>query len=285
MSKTVDILLLADRDGKSLWPLTETIPPCLLPVAGKPLIIHALESIGACVTADVTVVVASGDEITPAALAGLGFPTLKISVTNLPRPFVDSSLLAVRGDIVPSTRTIEEMIMAIEEESALTSADEGVGAWRLAAGQPVPTWRETAILSDNDDRILPGLAAYWRMAISAVASDGMDLHPAGWLTADGMRVGMNARVLTRRAPGRGVSVGADAFIDRNVILGDCCVIGDRAWIARGARISRSVVMPDTYVGAGVVLDQAIACGNWLCHIETGEVTRIADQTIIARLAA
>ena len=175
--------------------------------------------------------------------------------------------------------------MALEDETGGAAIDSGVGIWRLAAGQPVPTWHEAAALSGFDDRTLPNLPAYWRMAIASATSDFQDINPAGWPTADGMRVGMNARVLTRRAPGRAVFVGAEAFVDKNVLLGDDVVIGDRACVAKGASLARTVVMPETYVGAGLVLDRAIACGSWLYRVETGALTRISDPTVLARLAA
>lgn len=285
MSKSIDVLLLADRDGKSLWPLTEAMPPCLLPVGGKPLIMHALEALATCATANVTIVVATGDEMTPALLADVGFPTLTITVSSLPRPFVETNMLVIRGDIVIAPHAIEDMIMEFEDESGLSRAEPIVGVWRLAAGQSVPTWRQAATLSGNDDRTLPDLAAFWRMSVSSVTSEFADINPAGWLSVDGMRIGMNARVLTRRAPGRGVCIGAEAFVDRNVQLGDNAIIGDRAYIAKGAKITRSVVMPDTYVGAGFILDRSIASGSWLCGIDTGSIARIADQTMLARLVA
>lgn len=285
MRKPLDVLLLADRDGKSLWPLTETLPSCLLPVGGKPLIVHALESLAASATANVTVVIATEDDQTPAFLTSIGFPTLNIQISNLPRPFVDADMLVMRGDILVSPQAIENMIMQFEDESGMAGSTPLVGVWRLAPGAPVPTWRQTATLSGNDDCTLPDLSAYWRMAIAMGNSDFVEIHPAGWLAGDGMRVGMNARVLTRRAPGPGVSIGAEAFIDKNVVLGESAIVGDRAYVSRGVKIVKSVVMPDTFVGAGVTLENAIACGHWLCRLDTGAIQRISDQTILARLAA
>ena len=177
------------------------------------------------------------------------------------------------------------MIMEFEDDSGMTHATPVVGVLRLAPGEPAPTWRQTATLSGNDDCTLPDLAAYWRMAMSMGNSELTELRPAGWIAGDGLRMGMNARVLTRRAPGRGVTIGAEAFVDKNVVLGDNAIIGDRAYVAKGAKIVRSIVMPDTFVGPNLVLDQAIACGPWLCRIDTGAILRITDQTILARLAA
>ena len=42
MTNPIDILVLADRDAKTLWPLTETLPPPLLPIGGKPLVAHVI---------------------------------------------------------------------------------------------------------------------------------------------------------------------------------------------------------------------------------------------------
>ncbi|MEI6874941.1 MAG: ParA family protein, partial [Spirochaetota bacterium] len=41
----MDALLFADRPGASLRPLTSRTAAALLPVAGKPLVVHALEGL------------------------------------------------------------------------------------------------------------------------------------------------------------------------------------------------------------------------------------------------
>jgi NDP-sugar pyrophosphorylase family protein len=285
MPKKLEAIILADRNAKSLWPLTEHMPPCLLPMAGKPLIIHALEALAASSTANVTVVVAIDDEATPAALAEVNYPALDVEVTRLPKPFVEVDTLALRGDIVVSPREIEDLIMQFEDGAGFASAGSAIGAWRLAPGASVPTWRQTATLAGEADRTLPDLSAYWRMCMDVGNSDFAEIRPAGWIASDGIRVGMNARIQTRRAAGPGVSVGADAFVDKNVMLGEGAIIGDRAYVSKGARVVRSVVMPDTFVGVNVMLENAIACGPWLFHADDRTTERVSDQTTLARLAA
>ena len=119
------------RSAKSLWPLTEHMPPCLLPMAGKPLIIHALEALAASSTANVTVVVAIDDEATPAALAEVNYPALDVEVTRLPKPFVEVDTLALRGDIVVSPREIETQILCMPQIEDVA-----------VVGVPDPEWGE-----------------------------------------------------------------------------------------------------------------------------------------------
>ena len=49
-------LLLADRHGDELEPLTDRIATALLPVAGKPMLVHTIEEIVLSGIADVEVV-------------------------------------------------------------------------------------------------------------------------------------------------------------------------------------------------------------------------------------
>ncbi len=280
MTNRIDILVLADRDAKALWPLTEIEPPPLLPMGGKPLVDHVIEALATRVDATVTVVVAAGDTRTPAHLASRGFPRLKIVVTDRPVPVVDKPTIVLRGDIVASQADIHAFL---DNPSA---RDEPLrGAWRLPAGARTPTWRHTAMLANHSDRMLPTVAAFWRMSIAAGKGAVEGLELAGWLESDGLRVGLDARVMTRRAPGEGAMVGARAFVDKLVALGDGAIVGDDCYIGKGARLRDAVVMPRSYVGPGLELTGVVVAGGWLWRADTGEATRAPDAKLIGALAA
>jgi len=285
MTERLDILVLADRDSKALWPLTESLPPPLLPLGGKPLIDHVIEALATCVNANVTIVVSAGDTQTAAHLAKRGYPRLSISVTDRPTPVLDRDMLVFRGDIATSPAETRRFIERSGAPGAPVRHAPEQGAWRLAAGDLTPTWRHTSVLANQSDRMLPTIAAYWRVSLAAGGGAMEGLEPAGWVGSDGLRSGLCARVLTRRAPGENVLIGAGAFIDKLVALGDNVVVGDDCYIARGARLSNTVVMPRSYVGPGLDLDAAVVSGGWLCRIDTGAAIRISDDTVIGALAA
>ena len=257
----------------------------MLPLGGKPLIAHVIESLSTCVTANITVVLAAGDQRTADFLARSGYPRLNLTVTHQPVPVVDRDMLVFRGDILMTHDEVRAFAQAHGAPGSPAHHEPARGAWRLAAGEFTPTWRHTAMLADQADRMLPSLAAYWRVCIAAARGDFKGLDIAGWLGPDGLRSGVDARVMTRRAPGSNVQIGARAFIDRLVRLGDNVVVGDGACVAKGAMLSSTVVMPGSYVGPGLELDNVIIAGDWLCRVDTGRVVRIADGTVLGRIAA
>jgi NDP-sugar pyrophosphorylase family protein len=285
MTDSIDILVLADRDAKPLWPLTEALPPSLLPMGGKPLIAHVIEALSTCVTAKVTVVVADGDTRTAAFLARSGYPRLTLTVTDQPVPVVDRDMLVFRGDVVTTHDEICAFVAHHGAPDAAPCERPEQAAWRLRAGDLTPTWRHTAMLLDQSDRMLPSVAAYWRASIAASRGDFTGLDIAGWSGPDGVRAGVDARIMTRRAPGSNVHVGSRAFVDKLVRIGDNVVVGDDAFVARGAVIANAVIMPGCYVGPGLELENVIVAGDWLCRIDTGSVIRIADRTVLGRIAA
>lgn len=281
MTNSIDILILADRGAQSLRPLAEFTPPPLLPVGGKPLIEHMLEAISTEVDARVTVVVAVGDTRTPQWLADHGFPRLSIEITDQPVSVLDRDMVVLRGDIAPEPELIKRILKSADEPARFPQA----GAWRMQAGEMTPTWRHTAMLANNADSLLPTRQAYWRTSLAAARGEIKGLRLAGWTGDDGMRVGMDARVLTRRAAGQNILIGASAFIDKHVQLGDNVVIGDGCFIAKGAVLSDTVIMPGSYVGPGLTLSHALVCGSWLCRVDSDEMVLVEDATILGQLAA
>jgi len=280
MTDRLNILILADRDARTLWPLTELAPPPLLPLGGKPLIDHVIEALATSVDANVLVVVAAGDTRTLAHVASLGFPRLAIQATDRPMPVVDRDALVLRGDIAMSRTRIQAFVA-----DATARSDPEHGAWRLAAGDLTPTWRHTAMLAEQSDAMLPTLGAFWRMSIAAAREEIPGIAPAGWVGSDGLRVGLDSLVLTRRAPGDHALVGARAFVDKFVRIGEGVVIGDDCHVSKGASLRNAVILPRGYVGPGVELDNVILAGGWICKIDTGEVLRVGDNTIVGELAA
>src|SRR5207248_7860939 len=96
-------------------------------------------------------------------------------------------------------------------------------------------------------------------AITPARIGARELRPGVWV---GLRshVDPTARLHAPCWIGEDVLVGADASIGPNA------VVDDRVVVESGARIVRSVVWPETFVGRLVVIDHSIASGatllNW-----------------------
>ncbi len=108
-SRGLKAVIVAAGEGKRLRPLTEDLPKCLLPVGGRPLILHSLDALNALGVEDVALVVGHGRERLVEAL-GPGYRYLLnpfYQVTNnmaslwFAKTFVeDSEFLYLHSDLL-----------------------------------------------------------------------------------------------------------------------------------------------------------------------------------------
>ena len=76
-------------------------------------------------------------------------------------------------------------------------------------------------------------------------------------------------------------IGTGAQLHDGVELAGHVDIGDRCVIDDGAELFDSVVMSGTYVGRGVRLQSAIACGSWLYRADLNTCQRVDDPLLLA----
>lgn len=78
-------------------------------------------------------------------------------------------------------------------------------------------------------------------------------------------------------------IGAQVHIGANAIIGPNAVIEDEVFIERDTRIESSLIMASTYVGEGLELVKAIACGSHMASIALDIATDIGDPKLLATL--
>lgn len=113
-------------------------------------------------------------------------------------------------------------------------------------------------LLDSNRRLLPAATA------GSCAGRGSDIHPT-------------ARILAPVHIGAGVKVAAGAVIGPNVS------IESGSFIDRGAHLSNTLVLPDTYVGEDLDLHGIITDGSLLANIPLNTVTAISDPNLLTGL--
>lgn len=165
-------------------------------------------------------------------------------------------------------------------------------AWGHAASAPssetAPAGPESVVALDHfpghPDRKLFGSYADWFLGVrtwlpSARTPDRIglrEIQPGVW-------AGLHVRIapdVRFRAPcwlGDHVVVGARAS------LGPAAILENRVLVEPGARILRSVVGPDTFVGALTLLKNSLALGNILIKWQTGSSVRVPDAFLLAAL--
>lgn len=78
-------------------------------------------------------------------------------------------------------------------------------------------------------------------------------------------------------------IGPRVRVAAGAVIGPDTIIEAGAFIDRGARVSASWVGPDTYTGADVCLEEAIAWGNGLTHWRRGAFTEVKDEFLLSHL--
>jgi bifunctional UDP-N-acetylglucosamine pyrophosphorylase/glucosamine-1-phosphate N-acetyltransferase len=119
----VKAVVLAAGEGSRMWPLAETRPKHLLPIAGKPLIGHILSSLAAISITDVMLVIGFRGEMMRGALGdGTSFGvhlqylnqtkwTGTASAVNVAREDVDEEqFLVLNGDLMLEARAIKAVV-------------------------------------------------------------------------------------------------------------------------------------------------------------------------------
>jgi len=114
----------------------------------------------------------------------------------------------------------------------------------------------------------------------ALAGEMPALRISGSLVATGVRVGRGARMhrtVTIVAP---VFIGADARIEAGAVIGPNAIIGAGAIVDRDSWVANSIVMPRTYIGAGLELREAVASPSAVASARHASVATVTDSMLL-----
>jgi len=310
-------LVLADRTAGDFEPLAQDLLPALVPVAGKPLVQHCVEDCWEAGVREIVVAVPAGDRTIHEELGdgqrlgltlryvesgGEQWPGEVLALTGLT---TDAPLLVARGDVLRGrcARQLLERATGVDGDVVLgTIAGRAAGIallrqrcrsinqldWSMvgnAAHRPSGACIE---LGDVGFALLDGPADLFDACL-----DALDGRYAGLLPEGRSRPGAALWLAPRAALSRSVHVTGTARVGRGAQLHDQVElagrveIGDRCVVDDGAELVDCVVLPGTYVGRGVRLQNAVAHGPWLYRIDLGTCQRIDDPLLLAgpRVAA
>lgn len=304
----MDVIILADRKGQELLPLTDNTCIPLLPLAGKPVLEHTLEALIEAGFRQAHIVLSPHAEQVKEAFGsgerwGMRLTystsrgeesTLQIlaSLQNPPTP----PFLIVRGDVV-RTGSLKSFLEQAENHSApcvqaLFGAKKGFVMqcrdpqsaglnqlnWTGATQQP------TGIELNGAVALLDSLAAFHQANLDAAAGRLPLLIP-GRQTALGLTQGRNTEAYPQSVKQGIALIGAYCNLHPSVELSGEVVIGDHVIVDRRAGIENTVILPHSYIGELVELRNAIVRGNDLIRVDNGAVLKISDTFLLADLTA
>jgi len=251
---------------EQLWPTTHR---ALLPVIGKPIIVHTLER-----------------------LRNQGYRHFRIA-RHLQQPFVKNRLgsgeewgVTLRYSDLPGPELLNETVACFGSTLQILGDEllESLSGLPLASsstqidGQKIPKatgFFEVSGQSLNFRRLqaessmcsaIRSVQDYHRICFELCASftvvetaPGASLHrsaQADWKTS----IAADALIGSR------CFVGKHCKIDAGAILEENCVLGNGVYIDKKSRLKNCVVLPNTYVGKGVALKDCIASPAGAIHV-------------------
>jgi mannose-1-phosphate guanylyltransferase/phosphomannomutase len=303
-------VLFATGGTTKLWPLAEFTTGSLLPVADKPLLIHAVESLAMAGLANIIVVVAAfGDDVKKTlgdgAQWGMRFEYLTQRHGEPLRDVqyrlaaeLSQDFLLVHGEILRTPIIHDFLARATSLKDAVVAATirgvaAGVTVVRRGSptSSPVPGYsgrmgKGVAVIDFPEAclSLVESPAALHRANLAVIAGRFPGLMLAGRQLLPQVRVGRKSRLPTKAIKGTPLFVGARCRIAASAELMSETVVSSDSVIDRCATLHRAVVMPHTYVGALVEVSDAIVSGNLVIHIDSGTHAWVTDQFLLSSIS-
>ena len=287
----------------------QALPAALRPVIDRPLLQHAVEQLSHAGISQIEVVIGFAPEAVHALLGDgrrwgcdIRYHLAQCDdepVKAIQRAMGDAPLAVLaRADHFIE---LESHDLATGAATVYASAIDGDLQWAgwailssrqvasLPCGVPLPALGEHLLaLADRDVRLravprvlrVTSLPEWIDAQAVALAGKMPALRISGRLMAAGVRVGRGARIhrtVTIAAP---VFIGADARIEAGAVIGPSAIIGAGAIVDRDSCVANAMVMPRTYVGAGLELREAVASPSAVASARYASVATVTDAMLL-----
>ncbi|HUN58755.1 MAG TPA: NDP-sugar synthase [Candidatus Binataceae bacterium] len=305
------VVLFASREIGALAPISEFSCLALLSVACKPLIVHSIEALATAGLTDVIVVVLPDADAVVAALGdgarwGMRFEYVHAVIGESDEAILqricrrfDEEYLVVRGEVL-RTPIITEFVdrakqlqaksvtatighvkagLALIKRGASLEENQSENDSDLTEGETITSWVEfpEAHLSRLDS-----FAVFHQAHMELLAGCFGGLIAPGRDFAEGVKVGCKSNLPADTIKDAPLLIGTRCKIASDAVLSSS-VISDDVVIDSGAVLRSAVIMPHTYVGEMVEVENAIVAGDRLVHVDTGVVASVTDSFLLATL--
>ena len=143
------------------------------------------------------------------------------------------------------------------------------------AGPPV-------LWADQDLTLLNGGDNQLHAALALDKAQACDDVPASWLKTSWGAMSPLARVHPQARLCGPVRIGPGCVVNRDAEVGPGVVLSRNVWVSGGTRLSHCVVLPESYLGAGLELAHAVVNGSRVRHVRLGVDTTLptADALLL-----
>lgn len=294
-------IILAESSHCDLSPLTNHIPHPLLSLAGKPILLHALELLHRSGIRNVEVVAPKLHEELQAALDTR--PLLGMRVRFEPQMFdlrhsEEHCLITGLQDLVDidwndlitglgeleyhALMPIRMMAMGTSVALLIPPNFEGKVSYDWydiyhteAIQMSLPTERLVSTSS---------VSSYYEANFSMLQGKYKYLRPAGREISCGHRAAPRVRVNKNSIHSTHGYFGSNSKVDKSASLRGRVILGDNVVVDKGARVSNSIIFDSTYIGANTDCSNAIVSGGLMIKVDSGLCLEIDDPVLFGAIS-
>ena len=303
--------IFVDRIDTGLEPLTGDTCSALLPVAGKAVIDYTIEDLARAGIREAVIVASAHatrieEHLGKGERWGMSFDYFPGQGAEHPASLLQryagnykGPVLLIRGDVLRSN-SADFIISATTAADTLSEAcinDEAIGIclsrtasttlqtldWPYATSPAAAAPINPVNLEDARWSALDTLAAYHRSNLDVAAGHYPGLKLAGWDRGNGMTVGRGSNISSQSLAGEHAFIGNRSRVRASARLAGSCVISDNCFIDSQASITDSVILPGTYVGENIDINNAIVSGNQVIRVDSGASYRVADHFLLTQM--
>lgn len=304
-------IIFADRHGRELDPLCETHLPTLMLLANRPLIEYTLDDLANTGIKEVFIVTNCARQLESdygnGEMWGMRMHYLLSRGEESPsqiisrnRNLLSTPFIALRGDILRSP-CCQEFVreMKIQDNSTSVTAlqlagkDAGVllvqqwpekyEQFETLAWPPDDSMQLSAKLSLKHGRVayLDSFNSYYDACINTLEGDFALQKPVVLEIEQGLHVGLNTEISLACYNNGTVLVGEQSHISPRAQLIGPVSIGPQCFVESGACIKNSVILPGSYIGSGLQVENAIVSGHNLIRVDSNIAIKINDPEILS----
>jgi hypothetical protein len=247
-------LIICPGDRPGVAHLAENTPLAVAPLLGKSVIEFWLET-----------------------LAGRGVKHVTVLANDRPhqvRAVVgDGARWGLKLDFVTQSRelTAAEARLKYGPPNEADWTDEDVVVLDHLPGQPEHR------LFESYAQWFAGVLAFMPRAITPARIGAREVTPGVW-------IGMHAQIDPTAKLNAPCWIGEHTLVGAGAVIGPGAVLDDRVIIEEGARVTQSVISPETFVGELISVENSFAQGSTVVNWQTGSCLRVPDAFFLCSLS-
>jgi NDP-sugar pyrophosphorylase family protein len=293
-------IILAESSQCDLSPLTDQVPHPLLPLAGKSILMHALESLYRSSIRDVEVVAPKlQNELKSAVdtrpLMGMR-AQFESQMFDLRHSKEHCLIIGLRDLVDIDWNDIFDELGELEYHALvpIRMMAMGVSVALLIPpnfeGKVSCDWfdiyhTEAIQLPISAERLVStsSVADYYKANFQMIQGKYEYLTPAGREFIAGHHASPKAKVNKKSIFSTHGYFGSNSKVDKSASLNGNVILGNNVIIDKGARVSDSIIFDSTYIGANTDYSDAIVSGGLMIKVNTGLCIRLDDPLLFGAI--